>query len=108
MNRKQYNILLNESDVYEKRVLDKNGTYNPENDYIYRDTATHKVFEIMPNELSAEEINTALLARQNIMMKSIKRNMTILTLVIVIPIILSIILLIVNLICFSFTIPSSL
>lgn len=92
MNRQKYNALLAKTGIYEKRELKKGDAFDSESEFVFQESEPEKVYEIIPNDLSNEEIKIALLAKQNLMMKSIGSNVSILTIVIVIPAILGFIL----------------
>ncbi len=64
MDRLEYNILLEETGIYSKRKIEKDKVINSESDFIYEESATHDTYEIVPNDLTTEEIKIALLARQ--------------------------------------------
>lgn len=91
MDRLQYNILLEESGIYGKRKLDKDEEYDLESNYVYQETSTKDKYEIIPNDLSTEEIQIVLLTKQLKMLDSLHTQFAVLILIILIPIILCLI-----------------
>lgn len=64
MDRLQYNILLEETGIYNKKVISKEEIDSCDGDFLYKDQSTDKLYEIIPNDMSNDEIKIALLARQ--------------------------------------------
>ena len=88
MDRLQFHILLEECGIYSKRKLGKDEAYNPESDLIYKETATSDKYEIIPTDLTTEEINVALLAKQLKMLDKLHTQFAVLIILLLIPFIL--------------------
>jgi hypothetical protein len=83
MDKLQYNILLEESGIYEKRKLGKDEAFDPDSDFIYKETANNDKYEIIPNELTTEEIKIVLLAKQAMKLNSINTSITCIAIILI-------------------------
>jgi hypothetical protein len=88
MNRLEYNILLEEAGIYDKRKLDKNVEIDSASELIYEESETKDRYEIIPGDISSEEIKIALLAKQTKDLKSIHSCISWITAIIVISFVL--------------------
>lgn len=88
MNRLEYNILLEEAGIFNKRKLDKNTEIDTNSDFIYEESGTKDRYEIIPGDISPEEIKVALLAKQTKELKSIHSCISWITAIIVITFVL--------------------
>lgn len=93
MDKLEYNILLEETGVYGKRKLDKEEAITQDCTLIYEESETKDRFEILPSELSPEEIKIALLAKQTKELGYISSKLTAIVVMLIIPFIIGFIML---------------
>lgn len=63
MDRLEYNILLQETGIYKKKEISKDEIEACDSELLYK-TPDNKYYEIITNNLSADEIRIVLLAKQ--------------------------------------------
>lgn len=97
MDPLQYHILLEEADIYTKKRIDKEEVDSCDSEYVYRDNSDNTLYQIIPNEMSTEEIKTALLARQVTLLNSLYKKISIITAIFVISIVIPVVLLVLQL-----------
>lgn len=90
MDRLQYNILLEESGIYDKRKIENGEEYDKESDYVYKNSKDNSIYQILPNDLTPEEIKISLLATQNEKLSTIQSTVSFIAVVIAIPFIICI------------------
>lgn len=91
MDRLQYNILLEEQGIYDKKEISAEEIDSCDKDLIYKIPEDNKYYKIIQNNLSTEEIRVTLLAKQTNLLKSIERTLCCIAVIIVVSFLIRII-----------------
>lgn len=90
MDKLEYNILLEETGIYSKRKIQKAEADVLDSDLVYEESESKDRYEIIPAELSPEEIKLALLAKQTQELHRISSKLTVLVVMLIIPFVIGV------------------